>query len=72
LTGECIYSDDIIVIDRAVTAANNRIVVARIGEDFTLKRLQIMQNRKTFLKPENPNTRPLKSLRTTTLKFGVL
>ncbi len=26
-------------------AANKRIVVARIGEDFTLKRLQIIQNR---------------------------
>jgi DNA polymerase V len=55
MTGACIYNDDIIVIDRAVTAANNRIVVARIGEDFTLKRLQIIQNRKIFLKPENPN-----------------
>jgi DNA polymerase V len=54
MTGACIYSDDIIVIDRAVTAANNRIVVARIGEEFTLKRLQIMQHRKIFLKPENP------------------
>ncbi len=54
MTGACIYSGDIIDIDRAVTAANNRIVVARIGEDFTLKRLQIMQNRKIFLKPENP------------------
>jgi DNA polymerase V len=54
MTGACIYSDDIIVIDRAITAANNRIVVARIGEEFTLKRLQLMQNRKIFLKLENP------------------
>ena len=54
MTGACIDSNDIIVIDRAVTAANNRIVVARIGEEFTLKRLQIMQHRKIFLKPENP------------------
>jgi DNA polymerase V len=55
MTGACIYSDDIIVIDRAITAANNRIVVARIGEEFTLKRLQIIQNRKIFLKSDNPN-----------------
>ncbi len=55
MTGACIYHDDIIVIDRAVTATHNRIVVARIGEEFTLKRLQIIQNRKIFLKPENPN-----------------
>ncbi len=29
-------------------------MVARIGEEFTLKRLQLMKNRKIFLKPENP------------------
>ena len=58
MTGACIYSDDIIVIDRAVTAANNRIVVARIGEEFTLKRLQIVQ-RKIFLKPENSKYTPI-------------
>ena len=50
----CINSDDIVVIDRAITAAHNRIVVARIGEEFTLKRLQLMKGRKIFLKPENP------------------
>ena len=48
MTGACIYHDDILVIDRAITAANNRIVVARIGEGFTLKRLQLMKNRKKF------------------------
>ena len=53
MTGACIYHEDIVVIDRAITAANNRIVVARIGEEFTLKRLQLMKNRKIFLKPEN-------------------
>ncbi len=54
MTGACIYHDDISVIDRAITAAHNRIVVARIGEEFTLKRLQLMKGRKIFLKPENP------------------
>ncbi|HYX48706.1 MAG TPA: translesion error-prone DNA polymerase V autoproteolytic subunit [Ktedonobacteraceae bacterium] len=54
MIGACIYHDDIIVIDRAITAAHNRIVVARIGEEFTLKRLRITKNRKIFLKPENP------------------
>ncbi len=54
MVGACIYHDDIIVIDRAITAAHNRIVVARIGEEFTLKRLQLMKGRKIFLKPENP------------------
>jgi DNA polymerase V len=54
MIGACIYSNDIIVIDRAITAAHNRIVVARIGEEFILKRLQLLQNRKIFLKPDNP------------------
>ena len=54
MTGACIYDDDVIVIDRAITAAHNRIVVARIGEEFTLKRLQLMKGRKIFLKAENP------------------
>ncbi|MGZ6281440.1 MAG: LexA family protein [Ktedonobacteraceae bacterium] len=54
MIGACIYSDDIIVIDRAITAAHNRIVVARVDEEYTLKRLQLMKGRKIFLKPENP------------------
>jgi DNA polymerase V len=54
MTGACMYSDDILAIDRAITAANDRIVVVRIGEEFTLKRLQLMKNRKIFLKPEKP------------------
>ncbi len=54
MTGACIYSDDIIVIDKAITPAHNRIVVARIGEEYTLKRLQLLKGRKIFLKPENP------------------
>src|SRR2546428_12666372 len=48
MTGACIYSDDIIVIARAITAANNRIVVTRIDEEFTLKRLQRSARRMNF------------------------
>jgi DNA polymerase V len=52
MTGACNYNNDV-VVGRALTAANNRIVVARVGEELTIKRLQII-GRKTFLKPENP------------------
>lgn len=53
MIGACIYPNDVVVVvDRALTAAHNRIVVARVGEEFTIKRLQII-GRKTFLKPEN-------------------
>ena len=50
------YIDDgeSINIDRAITATHNKIVVARMGEDFTLKRLQVINGRKIFLKSENP------------------
>ena len=53
MTGACIYPNDVVVVDKALTAANNRIVVARVGEELTIKRLQVI-GRKTFLKPENP------------------
>jgi DNA polymerase V len=51
----CMYSQDVIVVDRAITAAHNKIVVARLGEDFTVKRLQVIKGgHRVFLKPENP------------------
>ena len=54
MNGACIADQDIVVVDRAITATHNRIVVARLGEDFTLKRLQVINGRKMFLKSENP------------------
>ena len=52
--GACIDDGDIIIVDRAITATHNKIIVARLGEDFTLKRLQVINGRKIFLKSENP------------------
>ena len=52
--GACIDDQDIIVVDRAITATHNQIVVARLGKDFTLKRRQVINGRKIFLKAENP------------------
>ncbi len=55
MIGACIYSGDVIVVDRAITASHNRIIVAKLGEDFTLKRLQYIKgSKRIFLKPENP------------------
>ncbi|MGZ3618242.1 MAG: LexA family protein [Ktedonobacteraceae bacterium] len=51
----CIYSGDVIVVDRAITVTHNKIIVARLGEDFTVKRLQVIKgSKRLFLKPENP------------------
>ena len=52
----CIFHDDVIVVDRAITATHNKIVVAKLGEEFTLKRLQVIKGgKRIFLKSENPN-----------------
>ncbi len=53
MVGACIYSGDVIAVDRAITATHKKIVVARLGDKFTLKRLWIMHP-KMYLKPENP------------------
>jgi DNA polymerase V len=55
MTSACIFDGDIIAVDRALTATHNRIIVARLGEGFTLKRLQIIRgSRRIFLKSEHP------------------
>jgi DNA polymerase V len=58
MIGACIHSGDVIAIDRAVTATHKKIVVARLGDTFTLKRLWIMHPR-LYLRPENPKYQPI-------------
>ena len=43
--GACIHAGDVVVVDRALTAAHNTIVVARVGEKLLLKRVQVRQRR---------------------------
>jgi DNA polymerase V len=54
MIGACIHNGDVVSVDRALTATHKKIVVARLGDRFTLKRLWIMQP-KMYLRPENPN-----------------
>jgi DNA polymerase V len=49
MDGACICAGDIIVVDRALTASHNAIVVVRVGEQFIVKRL-LLYKRKTYLK----------------------
>src|SRR5260370_42699384 len=52
----CIFHDDVIGEDHAITATHNKIVVATLGEEFTLTRLQVIKGAKRiFLKSQNPN-----------------
>ncbi len=55
MNGACISQGDVIVVDRSITASHNKIIVAKLGDGFTLKRLQIIKPRRIFLKSENPD-----------------
>jgi DNA polymerase V len=49
-----IFSGDILVVDRSLTASDKSIVVAILNGEFTVKRLK-MQGKKISLVPENPH-----------------
>lgn len=56
---EGIYEDDILVVDRAVTGAAGKIVIAILNGEFTVKRLQ-MEGNTVCLFSGNPQFPPLK------------
>lgn len=58
MIGVSIHDGDIIVVDRSITASHNAIVVVRVGELFTVKRL-LLYKRKIYLKAENPKYPPI-------------
>ena len=47
-----IYENDILVVDRSLEATDNKIVVAVVNNELTVKRLKYI-NGKAFLVPEN-------------------
>ncbi len=49
-----IASGDILVVDRAVQPAHNRIVVAALDGELTVKRIRL-QGKRLFLAPEHPD-----------------
>jgi DNA polymerase V len=58
MVGAGIHSGDILIVDRSLEAVNNRIVVAVINGDFTVKRLSLTGG-KISLVAENPNYKPI-------------
>ena len=58
MIGVSIHDGDIIVVDRSITAFHNAIIVVRVGEQFTVKRL-LLYKRKIYLKSENPKYPPI-------------
>ena len=53
-----IHSDDILIVDRAIQASHNKIVIAVLDGELTVKRLQIL-NKRWYLVAENPDYEPI-------------
>ncbi len=53
-----IYSDDILVVDRALTPKNENIVISVIDGELVVKRIEI-NKKKVYLMPENKNYDPI-------------
>ncbi len=51
--------NDLLVIDRSLTAENNRIAVCFLDGEFTVKRLKV-DGEEVWLQPENKNYNPIK------------
>lgn len=61
MIGAGIFPDSLLIIDRDVETRNGSVVVARIEDKFTIKRLQMIGG-KIFLLPENENYNPIEVL----------
>ena len=53
-----IFQDDILIVDRALTPSNGKIIVAILNGEFTVKRI-LLKKKKLFLIPENSNYEPI-------------
>jgi DNA polymerase V len=70
MSGACISSGDVIVVDRAITVSHNTIVVVQVGEHLLLKRVKIKE-RKTFLYSDPPGEMVLELKKSDEI-FGVV
>lgn len=53
-----IKNGDILIVDRALSISNNKIVIARINDEYTVKRVKI-DGQRIFLMPGNKNYQPI-------------
>jgi DNA polymerase V len=53
-----IHPDDILIVDRSIEPVNNKVVIAVLNGELTVKRLKL-KNSKIFLIPENINYSPI-------------
>jgi DNA polymerase V len=53
-----IHDQDLLIVDRSITPAHGKIVIAVVNGELTVKRLSLQDN-KIMLMPENPDFSPL-------------
>ncbi len=58
MTGAGIHDGDLLIVDRAAECVSGCIVVARIADEFTLKRVR-KDGTRVFLMPENERFQPI-------------
>lgn len=54
-----IHSDDILIVDRALSVSNNKIVIARLYDELTVKRIKV-EGATLFLIPDNNEYQPMR------------
>lgn len=59
MIGAGLDDNDLLVIDRSLEPANNKIAVCFLDGEFTVKRLKVVGS-DVWLQPENPNYEPIK------------
>lgn len=67
-----IRSNDILIVDRSLTPTNNKVVVVRINDEFTVKRIQYAAD-KIMLLADNDNYKPIEITKSTDFEiWGVV
>lgn len=61
MKGAGIFDGDLLIVDRSLPVADNKIVIGVVNGEFTVKRIR-KTNEKLFLQPENPAFRPIEIL----------
>ncbi len=59
MIGAGLDDNDLLVIDRSLEPAHNKIAVCFLDGEFTVKRLKV-EGEQVWLQPENPNYKPIK------------
>ena len=54
-----IHCGELLVVDRMVETKDGDVIVARVGEEFTVKRLHTKEDGRIWLVSENPSYEPI-------------